>query len=207
MVSFYFLVRYNRPFSAGILWNAASSLRHRRNLLTPASNVCEAAPRPLLRVPNRFSGIRDFPYLKFGIRDLKAKSGRDSVLKVCAGSGISNITLGITGLQGISGRDYGIKEPYWGPSLFWTHYGLNELPEARFEFLSTWLANRERLFLTRQSWCVFKSGYTGEGPRTRISALFRRRTWPKFTFVRGAGYAISRTRISRFTGTQCYCAG
>ena len=27
----------------------------------------------------------------------------------------TKITLGITGLQEISGRDYGIKEPYWGP--------------------------------------------------------------------------------------------
>ena len=29
----------------------------------------------LKRVLNRFFGIRDFPYLKLGIRDLKAKSG------------------------------------------------------------------------------------------------------------------------------------
>ena len=29
------------------------------------------------------------------------------------------ITLGITGLRGISGREGGIEEPYWGPSLFW----------------------------------------------------------------------------------------
>ena len=84
---------YNRPFSAGIMWHAASSVRHRRNPLTPACNACEAAPRPLLRVPNRFSGIRDFPYLKLGIRDLKAKSGRDSALKVRAGGGIPKITL------------------------------------------------------------------------------------------------------------------
>ena len=28
-----------------------------------------------------------------------------------------NNTLGITGLHEISGRDYGIEEPYWGPSL------------------------------------------------------------------------------------------
>ena len=27
-----------------------------------------------------------------------------------------NIALGITELQGILGRDYGIEEPYWGPS-------------------------------------------------------------------------------------------
>ena len=33
----------------------------------------------------RFFRIRDFPYLKLGTRDLKAKSGRDSGLKVCLG--------------------------------------------------------------------------------------------------------------------------
>ena len=27
------------------------------------------------------------------------------------------ITLGITGLLEILGRDYGIEKPYWGPSL------------------------------------------------------------------------------------------
>ena len=27
------------------------------------------------------------------------------------------ITLGITGLHEILGRDYGIDEPYWGPSV------------------------------------------------------------------------------------------
>ena len=26
------------------------------------------------------------------------------------------ITLGVTGLPEISGRDYGIEKPYWGPA-------------------------------------------------------------------------------------------
>ena len=52
----------------------------------------------LKRVPNKFSGIRDFPSLKLGIRDFKAKSGRDSGLKVCAGGGMPKIALEITGL-------------------------------------------------------------------------------------------------------------
>ena len=34
------------------------------------------------RVLNRFLGTRDCPYLKFGIQDLKAKSGRVLGLKV-----------------------------------------------------------------------------------------------------------------------------
>ena len=67
------------------------------------------------RVPNRFFGIRDFPYLKLGIRDLKAKSGGVSGLKVCPGGGIPKITLGITGLHETLGWYYGIEESYWGP--------------------------------------------------------------------------------------------
>ena len=63
------------------------------------------------RVPNRFFGIREFPYLKLGIRDFKAKSRRDSGLKVCAGGGLPKITLGITGLHEVFGQDYGIEEP------------------------------------------------------------------------------------------------
>ena len=60
--------------------------------------------------------MRDFPYLRLGIRDFQAKSGRDSGLKVCAGGGMPKVTLGITGLPEILGRDYGIEKPYWGPS-------------------------------------------------------------------------------------------
>ena len=70
-----------------------------------------------MRVPNRFSGIRDFPSLKLGIRDFTAKSGRDSGLKVCAGGGMPKITLRIKGLLEILGQDYGIEKPYWRPSL------------------------------------------------------------------------------------------
>ena len=33
------------------------------------------------------------------------------------GRGMPKITLGITGLHEILVRDYGIEEPYWGPSL------------------------------------------------------------------------------------------
>ena len=52
--------------------------------------------------PKRFLGIRDFPYLTLGIRDFKAKSGRDSGLTVCPGRswGVGcQKTLGITGLK------------------------------------------------------------------------------------------------------------
>ena len=43
-----------------------------------------------------FFGIVDFPHLKLGIRDFKAKSERDLGLKACAGGGMPKITLGIT---------------------------------------------------------------------------------------------------------------
>ena len=42
---------------------------------------------------------------------------RDSGLKVCTRVRMSEITLGITGLHEILGRDYGIQEPYWDPKL------------------------------------------------------------------------------------------
>ena len=69
------------------------------------------------RVLNRFFRIGDFPCLKLGIRDFKEKSGLESGLKVCTGSGMPKTTPGITGLHEILGRDYGIEEPYWGPSM------------------------------------------------------------------------------------------
>ena len=58
------------------------------------------------RVLNRF----------YGIRDLRAKSRRDSGLKVCGRVRMPEMTLGITGLDEILSRDYGIEGPYWGPS-------------------------------------------------------------------------------------------
>ena len=72
-----------------------------------------------MRVSNKFFGMRDFPYfyLRLGIRDFKAKSGRDSGLKVCAGGGMPKVTLGITSLPEIWGRDYGIEKPCWEPSI------------------------------------------------------------------------------------------
>ena len=57
------------------------------------------------RVSNKFFGMRDFPYLRLGIRDLKAKSGRDSGLKVCAGGGMPKVTLGIARNFGSGLRD------------------------------------------------------------------------------------------------------
>ena len=62
------------------------------------------AAMQLKGVPNRFFGIQDFPYLRLRIGDFKAKSGRDSGLTVCAGGGMSKITLGITGLHEILDR-------------------------------------------------------------------------------------------------------
>ena len=61
------------------------------------------------------------------------------------------VTLGITGLRGISGQDYGIEEPYWGPFLFWAHYGLNKLTKARYEFPFNLIGKSTAAFLTGQS--------------------------------------------------------
>ena len=62
--------------------------------------------------------MRDFPYLRLGIRDFKGKSGRDLGLKVCTGGGMPKVTLGITGLPENLGRDYGTEKPYWVPSFY-----------------------------------------------------------------------------------------
>ena len=45
--------------------------------------------------------MRDFPYLGLGIRDFKAKSGRDSGLKVSREAGCQN-----------NPRDYGIARDF-----------------------------------------------------------------------------------------------
>ena len=62
----------------------------------------------LKRVPNRFFGIQDFPYLNLWIRD--------SGLKVRAGGAMPKITLGITGLHKILDRYHRTEEPYW---IYW----------------------------------------------------------------------------------------
>ena len=62
----------------------------------------------LKRVPNRFFGIQDFPYLNLWIRD--------SGLKVRAGGAMPKITLGITGLHKILEPYHRTEEPYW---IYW----------------------------------------------------------------------------------------
>ena len=58
----------------------AVGTRHKK--IPPDTRVsCHAKKR----VPRRFQGIRDFPYLKLRIRDFKAKLERDSGLMVYAG--------------------------------------------------------------------------------------------------------------------------
>ena len=53
--------------------------------------------------------------MKLGIRDLKAKSGRDSGLKVYARGGMPKITLGITGLHEFWVGITGLKNPIGDP--------------------------------------------------------------------------------------------
>ena len=60
------------------------------------------------RLLDRFFGIRD--------SEFKSKIGTRFGIEIMFGRGMPKITLGITGLHKILGRDYGIEEPYWGPS-------------------------------------------------------------------------------------------
>ena len=62
----------------------------------------------IMRVSIRFFGIRDFHNLNLGIWDFKAKSGRDSGLKVSWEVGCQEKDIGITGLHKIGARDNGI---------------------------------------------------------------------------------------------------
>ena len=78
--------------------------------LTAGREVSESIPGT--RVLDRF----------FGIRDFKAKAGRDSGLKVWVRVRMPEITLGITRFQEVLVRDYGIEKPYWGPILRETRY-------------------------------------------------------------------------------------
>ena len=84
-----------------------------------SSFECDISLPVVSRVPNRFLGTRDLPYLNLGIQDLKAKSGRVSGLKLCAGGGMPKITLGITGLYEILGRITGFKNPIGDPPFPW----------------------------------------------------------------------------------------
>ena len=84
-----------------------------------SSFECDISLPVVSRAPNRFLGTRDLPYLKLGIQDLKAKSGRVSGLKLCAGGGMPKLTLGITGLDEILGRITGFKNPIGDPPFPW----------------------------------------------------------------------------------------
>ena len=68
----------------------SSVMRRKRLIQCPGWLECNE------RVLNRFYEIRDFPYLKLGIRELRAKSRRDSGLKVCGRVRMPEMTLGIT---------------------------------------------------------------------------------------------------------------
>ena len=55
--------------------------------------------------------------LNLGIWDFKAKSERNSGLKVSREVGCQKKDIGITGLHEIGARDYGIEVSYWAPSI------------------------------------------------------------------------------------------
>ena len=65
--------------------------------------------------PIDFFGIRNFPYLRLRIRDLKAKKkggGRFGNESLIGRSGMPKIALGITGLHEILDRDCRVEKPY-----------------------------------------------------------------------------------------------
>ena len=70
-----------------------------------------------MRVPKRFLGMLDLPYLKAGIRDFKAIWGRVSGLKVCAGCRMPKISIRTTLLGKNLSRDYSIEVPCWRPRV------------------------------------------------------------------------------------------
>ena len=61
---------------------------------------------------------RDSGFSLFETRDSGVSffETRDLRLNKCAGGGMPKITLRITGVPEILGRDHGIEERYWGPS-------------------------------------------------------------------------------------------
>ena len=66
---------------------------HRRNNCLSKDDSCDElissdlyGNNRLLRVPNRFFGIRDLAYFKAGIRDFEGKGGRDSGLQLWFGN-------------------------------------------------------------------------------------------------------------------------
>ena len=72
-----------------------------------------------MRVPKRFFGILDFPYLKLGIQDFKAKRRTKFGFEIMRWMWVAKntLTIGITGLNEILGRDYGNEELYWETSI------------------------------------------------------------------------------------------
>ena len=74
-------------------------------------------------------------------------------------------------------------------SLFWLPSGLNELPEMRVEFPFNLVGKFTIAFFKQANHSAYlNSGTPRWGPRTRISALFCRRTLPeRFRFVCDAG--------------------
>ena len=106
---------YFSRFGTFLVWEKSEREKSRSLSFSPQSPLpFSHLPFPFDACHNSFFGIRDFPYLKLGIRYFKAKSGRDSGLKVCGEGGMPKLTLGFTGLQEAFGWDYGIAEPYWG---------------------------------------------------------------------------------------------
>ena len=94
--------------------------------------------------------MRGFPYLKLGIRDLKAKSGRDSGLKVYARGGMPKITLGITGLKNPIGEPQAMSLLY--RTISDSFLKMSARPETRTT--RSHISNILQELLAEKVWCV-----------------------------------------------------
>ena len=70
-----------------------------------------------MRVPNRFNGIRDFPYLKLGIQDFKAKSGKIRDWKYACELKCPKFPLGLRDCTKLWFGIAGLKNPTGDPLI------------------------------------------------------------------------------------------
>ena len=123
-------------------------VKHRLNIW-PCNFTFDFWNLSIMRVPNKFFGMRDFPYLRLGIREFKAKSGWDSGLKVCAEGRVPKIKN--------NPRDYGIARNFWSGLRDWkTLLGTRNNLNHNLLF-PKWLKNRD--FTVSPSFLQYNYGW------------------------------------------------
>ena len=74
--------------------------------------------------------------------------------------------------------------------MFWAPNRINELSEMYFEFPFNLIGKLTMVFSTGQSWCVFKSWYTGGGLEQGFWNCFADRLNQKLISICGAGCGL-----------------